>query len=229
LQKRIVVAIDGPAGAGKSTIARRVAERLGATYIDTGAMYRAVALWARESGVDWTDAQRLTELACQSQIAFEAGTRRVWLNGREVTGEIRSHEMSEGASKVSAVPGVRRALVAMQQAMGRDTSVVMEGRDIGTVVFPDADVKIFLDAASTERARRRCLDLKAAGAQFDERRILEDIESRDARDSTRSDSPLTKAVDAVVVDTSNLSIEEVEGTILDIVASRTHNGKEVSS
>ncbi len=229
MQKRIVVAIDGPAGAGKSTIARRVAERLGATYIDTGAMYRAVAWWARANGVDWADEAQLADLARRAEIRFEPGTRRIWLNGREITTEIRSHEISEGASKVSAVPGVRRALVALQQAMGRDASVVMEGRDIGTVVFPDAEVKIFLDAAPAERARRRCRDLEAAGTPFDERRVLEDIQRRDSRDSTRSDSPLTMASDAVAVDSTNLSIEEVEEKILTLISGRTHDGKEVSS
>ena len=137
--------------------------------------------------------------------------------------------MSEGASKVSAVPGVRRALVALQQAIGRDASVVMEGRDIGTVVFPDAEVKIYLDAAPGERARRRCRDLEAAGTPFDERQVLEDIRRRDVRDSTRADSPLTKAPDAFAVDTTNLSIEEVEEKILKLISSRTHDGKEVSS
>ena len=227
--KRIVVAIDGPAGAGKSTIARRLAERIGATYIDTGAMYRAVAWWARESGVSWEDEAALIGLSSRAEIRFEPGTRRIWLNGGEITDEIRTQEISEGASRVSAVPGVRRALVAMQQAMGRDGSVVMEGRDIGTVVFPRADVKIFLDAAPEERARRRCRDLEAAGTACDERQILEDIRRRDTRDSTRTDSPLTKSPDSFVLDTTNLSIDEVEERMVELICSRTHEGKEVNS
>ena len=227
-----VVAINGPAGAGKSTIARRVAERVGATYIDTGAMYRGVAWWARQSSIPWDDEARLAELASRAGFRFEPGSRRMWLNGREVTAEIRDHEISEGASKVSAVSGVRRALVALQQGMGSAGSVVMEGRDIGTVVFPDADVKIFLDAAPEERARRRCRDLEAAGTPCEFEQVLKDIVRRDERDSTRSDSPLVKAADAILLDSTSLTIEEVEERILGIIEGRRGDrrrdgGKEV--
>src|SRR5690242_8089203 len=143
--RRVVIAIDGPAGAGKSTVARRIAERLGFTYIDTGAMYRAVALWALGQGLDPEDPFRMEPLARAAEIRFEPGTRRVWLNDDEVTEAIRTPEVAQGASKVAVIPGVRRALVEKQRAMGERASVVMEGRDIGSVVFPQAEVKIFLD------------------------------------------------------------------------------------
>ena len=160
-QKRVVVAIDGPAGAGKSTIAKRLASRLGFTYIDTGAMYRAVALWALRQGVDPGDMHRMEQLAIAAEIELSPG--RIALNGEDVTDAIRTPEVSSGASKVAVIPGVRRAMVAKQREIGERTSVVMEGRDIGTVVFPNADVKIFLDADPEERVRRRCDEMRAKG------------------------------------------------------------------
>ncbi len=160
-EKNIVVAIDGPAGAGKSTVARRVAERLGFTYINTGAMYRAIALWALRLGTELSDMHRLEQLAREARLELSSGGNRVVLNGEDVTEEIRSPEVTEAASKVSAVPAVRRALLGLQRKIAEETSVVMEGRDIGSVVFPNAHVKIFLDADPVERARRRTLELKA--------------------------------------------------------------------
>jgi cytidylate kinase len=227
LGKRIVVAIDGPAGAGKSTIARRIADRLGFLYIDTGAMYRAVALWAIETGVAMNDMHRLEQLAVQARIEFMNGASTVFLNGRDVTDAVRQPEVSAAASKVAAAPGVRRALVSQQRAMSAMTSVVMEGRDIGSVVFPEADVKIFLDASTELRAQRRLSDLEASGESADPSEVARAMEERDRRDMTRAESPLVQAPDAVYLDTSGKSIEEVEEALLKIVRERTSNGKEL--
>jgi len=224
-QRRVVVAIDGPAGAGKSTIARRLAERLGFIYIDTGAMYRAVALWALRQGIDTRDMHRMEQLALAADIKL--GHSKILLNGEDVSEAIRSPEVSNGASRVAVLPGVRRALVAKQRAIGARSSVVMEGRDIGTVVFPDAAVKIFLDARPEERVRRRLLEEKAKGAAIDESALAKQMDERDRRDSTRTDAPLTQAPDAVYLDSSALNIEEVEEAILKIIRARVTNGKEI--
>ncbi len=226
--KTITIAIDGPAGAGKSTLARRLASRLGFLYIDTGAMYRAVALWARRLGVSWNDAHRLEQLARESRIELTP-EGKVLLNGEDVSTDIRDPEISEGASRVSAIPGVRRALVEKQQQMGRDSSVVMEGRDIGTVVFPNAEVKIYLDATPEERTRRRLKDLAARGAPAGFDQVLAEIQRRDQRDSTRADSPLCQAPDAIYLDSTGMNEDEVEQALLKIVRERTSNGKEVTS
>ena len=174
-RKRVVVAIDGPAGAGKSTIARRLAERLGFVYIDTGAMYRAVALWALRQKVDPGDMHRMEQLAVAAEIALAPG--RIQLNGEDVTEGIRAPEVSSGASKVAVIPGVRRAMVAKQRAMGERASVVMEGRDIGTVVFPHAEVKIFLDARPDERVRRRFEEGRAKGETISEEALAAQLPS----------------------------------------------------
>lgn len=226
--KTITIAIDGPAGAGKSTLARRLAERLGFLYIDTGAMYRAVALSARRLGIAWDDAPRLEMLARESRIELLSGGR-VLLNGEDISEAIREPEISEGASRVSAVAGVRRALVEKQQQMGREASVVMEGRDIGTVVFPGAEVKIYLDAKPEERTRRRLKDLAARGVRAEFAQVLGEIQRRDQRDSTRADSPLRQAPDAIYVDSTSMTEDEVEQALLKIVRDRTSNGKEVTS
>jgi cytidylate kinase len=228
-EKRVIVALDGPAGSGKSTIARRIAKRLGFTYINTGAIYRAVALWAMRLGVDLNDMHRLEQLAKQAKIELAANDGRVILNGEDVTEAIHDQRVSEAASKVSAVPGVRRALLALQRSMAERNSVVMEGRDIGSVVFPQAQVKIFLDADPQERARRRALELERQGQEADFETVSGELRERDDRDRLRSESPLVQAPDAELVDTTGLSLEQVEEAVLRVVRARISNGKEASA
>jgi len=221
LTKRITIAIDGPAGSGKSTVARRIAEKLGYLYIDTGAMYRAVALWALRRGVALSDMHRLEQLANEAAIEFAPDDGKVLLNGEDVSDFIRAPEVGDAASEVSRIPAVRRALVAKQREIGERSSVVMEGRDIGSVVFPDATVKIFLDAQPEVRAERR-----AAESDLPSELVAEKIRERDRRDQTRAHSPLMQAPDAVYVDTTGMSIQDVEAALLKIVRDRTSNGKE---
>jgi cytidylate kinase len=208
---RLIIGIDGPSGAGKSTVARALARRLGYTYIDTGAMYRAVALRAREKGLGVEDEEALSQLASSLAITFCTldGENRVLCNGQDITQAIRSPEISLLASDISKQQGVREALVRMQRAMGSRGGIVLEGRDIGTVVFPEADVKFYLDAQAEERARRRHHELVAKGveANFDE--TLRDVIRRDENDMGRSLSPLRKAKDAEVIDSTNLSVDQV--------------------
>jgi cytidylate kinase len=215
----VVVAIDGPAGAGKSTVAREVARRLEFVYIDTGAMYRAVAALSMRAGLPIDDDSGLTRLAQKAKFEFrtEEGAQRLFVDGEDFSVLVRTPEVTELSSPVSSVSGVRRALVQAQRAMAEGHSVVMEGRDVQTVIFPNAGVKVYLDADPQERARRRHAELaeKDVMVPFDE--VLEDIEERDVRDSTRDDSPLRAASDATVVDTTDLSVDQVVDRILDIV------------
>jgi CMP/dCMP kinase len=215
-----VIAIDGPAGAGKSTIARRLADRLGYVYIDSGAMYRAVALWAIRQNVDPDDAHRVEQLARAADIEL-LPLRTVRLNNEDVSVAIRVPEVSVAASRVAAIGAVRAALVAKQKLMADRANVVMEGRDIGTVVFPHARVKIFLDADPLERVRRR------AGEQPDVpmRQLAAQIAERDDRDRNRAESPLVQAPDAVYLDSTGLTAEQVEEEILKLVRARISNGK----
>lgn len=216
-----IIAIDGPAGAGKSTIARRVAARLGFTYIDTGAMYRALALWALRQNLDVSDMHRMEQLALAADIGLDSANALVFLNGENVTEQIRTAEVSEAASRIAAIPAVRREMVEKQRAIGASQNVVMEGRDIGTVVFPEANVKIFLDAHPGTRVSRR--HAQTGGGKSE---IAGEMEERDRRDATRPDSPLAQAPDAIYVDSTSLTIEEVEQEILRLVRARISNGKD---
>jgi cytidylate kinase len=220
----LIIAIDGPAGAGKSTVARAVARRLGYLFINTGAMYRAVAWKALQQGVSLEDTDRIGQLAGESliELAGDVDSMRVLIDGRDITDEIATPQISQAASVVSAIPTVRRALVARQQEMGRAGGVVMEGRDIGTQVFPNAEVKIYLDASADARAQRRFDEDLARGVavtSFDQ--MKSEIEERDHRDQTRADSPLTQAEDAVHIDSSAMTIDEVVERILEIAKSKS--------
>jgi cytidylate kinase len=226
--KRIIVAIDGPGGAGKSTLARRIAKKLGFLYINTGAMYRAIALWALRLEVQLSDMHRLEQLAKEAQIDLDAESGHIRLNGEDVTSAIADEKVSIAASQVSVVPGVRRALLRVQRGMAQETSVVMEGRDIGSVVFPKAQVKIYLDAQPEERARRRALELQQRGERVEMAEVAGELQQRDARDRQRAEAPLMQAPDADFVDTTGLSIDEVEEVILRLVRTRISNGKEAS-
>jgi CMP/dCMP kinase len=221
--KRLIIAIDGPVGSGKSTLARRVAALLGYVYIDTGAMYRSVALKAQRRGVPLDDGDKLAALAAKTRIDLRqqngqqdaqpdgasAGAQQVLLDGEDVTSLIRTPEVARAASKVAMQPGVRKVLVAEQRRAGEKGGVVMEGRDIGTVVFPDAQLKIFLTASPEVRAERRWLEHQQKGDSIDLAHTLEEVLQRDRRDRERPTSPLVRAKDAVVIDSTAMDAEEV--------------------
>jgi cytidylate kinase len=210
--KKLIIAIDGPVGSGKSTLARRVAQMLGYVYVDTGAMYRALALKALRRGLafDGND-ESLVLLARETRIDLraEGGSQRVFLDHEDVTTAIRTPEVSQAASRIAVNPGVRHVLVAEQRRAGEQGGVVMEGRDIGSVVFPDAQLKIFLTASPETRAERRWREHQQKGDTIDLRRTLEEIRERDRRDQGRTTSPLVRASDAVVVDSTAMEPEEV--------------------
>ncbi len=210
VEKKIKIAIDGPAASGKSTTAREVARRLGYTYIDSGAMYRAVTLKALRENVPVTDEKQVSRLAKQIDIRFGKSDRKtvIFMDGEDVSDAIRTPEIDKNISPVAANPGVRKILVQKQQALGRAGGVVMDGRDIGTVVFPDAELKIYLVASVEERARRRLKELQEKGQSLPLEEVIEDLRYRDARDMGREVGPLKKADDAVEIDTTHLSIPE---------------------
>lgn len=225
MNRKLIIAIDGPAGAGKSSVARKLARQLDYLFINTGAMYRAVAWKAQQSGIPLDDVERIGRLARESRIELTGpvDSTRVLVDGEDITESITSPQVSQAASVVSAIPAVRRALVARQQQMGNEGGVVMEGRDIGTMVFPDADIKIYLDASSEARSRRRFDEDTARGiAVASIERMRSEIEERDLRDKSRDDSPLLQAEDAIYIDSSGLSIEEVVVRILGAVSSKVN-------
>jgi len=212
----LIIAIDGPSGAGKSTLAKKLAADLGFIYLDTGAMYRALALKILRQGVDLADDQKLAELVNSTSVDLQCDRAEleVLLDGKNVASEIRTPAVSQMASKASALKLVRERMLELQRRLGERGSVVAEGRDIGTVVFPDAQVKIFLSASAAERARRRCAELRAAGQPVDLDVTLREIEERDQRDSERALAPLRKADDALVIDSSNSTADEVAACVL---------------
>lgn len=218
----IVIAIDGPGGAGKSTVSRGLAARLGFSYVDTGAMYRVIGVLAAERDIALDDDAALAQLCDGTRIEFiegDAGSR-VEANGRDLTAAIRTPAAAQDASRYSTVPAVRERLVAQQRAIGAERDVVMEGRDIGTVVFPNALLKVYLDAAPLERARRRATEMDGDVSSEEIDAMARDIAARDARDRTRAHSPLQPADDAVVMDSTDLSIDEVIDAMLALVQQR---------
>lgn len=217
------IAVDGPSGAGKSTLAKMLAERLGFLYVDTGAIYRTVGLYAFHKGVEPTDPAAVTALLAQITVDLkhgEDGLQHMYLDGEDVTQAIRRHEISHYASAVSAIPAVRAFLLQMQRELALRQNVIMDGRDIGTVVLPGADVKIFLTASAEDRARRRHAELLERGQDCDYATILADMTQRDENDSSRAAAPLKRAADAVLVDTTGNSLEESFQRLLAVVKER---------
>lgn len=226
MTNELQVAIDGPASAGKSTVAKKVAKRFGYVYCDTGAMYRSVTLAALQHGISMDEIARIIELAKAITISFQPGDpeQRVFIDGQEVTAAIRSNEVAENVSAVAAIPEVRAEMVQEQRKIARAGAIVMDGRDIGTTVLPDAPVKIFLVASAHERARRRFEENQAKGiATSTLEELQKAIELRDQKDSTRKVSPLTKAKDAIEIDSTHLSIDEVVDEISKIIEKKRNN------
>lgn len=215
----MIIAIDGPAASGKSTTAKKAAKRLGFFYLDTGAMYRAVTLSVLEQGIDISDPVAVKSLLEKTAIDLKDtnGNLKVLLNGKDVSKSIRSSGVTGNVSAVSAVPAVRKAMVRLQRQLALKRNCVVEGRDIGTVVFPDADLKFFIEADPETRARRRQKDLRELGETTALDDLVKEIIERDRKDSTREDSPLVKAEDAIVIDTSNLSVDEQVAVIVNAV------------
>lgn len=210
------VAIDGPAGAGKSTIAKLVAKEKGYVYVDTGAMYRGLAIHFLENGIEAEEKEKIAE-ACKDAdvtIRYEDGQQQVYLNGKNITAKLREEAVGNMASKSSAIPEVRAKLLELQRELARKEDVIMDGRDIGTCVLPDADVKVFLTASVETRAKRRYDELVEKGVACDLEEIARDIAERDERDSTREIAPLKQAEDAVLVDSSHMTVEEVVAAIV---------------
>ena len=225
LDTHITVAIDGPSGAGKSTIARAAARRFGLIYVDTGAIYRTVGLACERAGADCSDTAAVQALLPELKIelAYDAaGEQRMLLNGEDVSDTIRLPEVSLLASRVSALPVVRAFLLDMQRSLARTHSVVMDGRDIGTVILPDAQVKIFLTASAEKRAARRCLELREKGQEVTHEQVLADMIARDRQDENRAQAPLRQAEDAVRVDTSTLDLAQSIEAVLRVIRDKLH-------
>lgn len=216
------IAIDGPAGAGKSTISKFVATEMGFLYIDTGAMYRAIGYKALKNNIELDNDKMLDAMAKESNVELKITDhgQSIYIDGEDVTGKIRTPEVSMAASKVSAVGGVRRTLVDLQRKIAGSNNVIMDGRDIGTVVLPDAEIKIFLTASAEDRAMRRYLELKEKGMETSYQEVLEDMQTRDYQDSHRAESPLRAADDATVIDTSGQTLGESVQLIVDFIKSR---------
>jgi len=222
---RIIIAIDGHASSGKSTLAKRLAEALQYSYVDTGAMYRAVALFFKQHDIDFNNPDAVKNAMAEIDIRFknEGGSNRLYLNDKNVDEAIRSMGISEIVSDVAKIPYVRKIVVAQQQAMGKDKGIVMDGRDIGTVVFPEAELKIFLTADGAERARRRSLELEESGQVVQFQEVLENLQQRDFIDSTRAESPLRIAEGAICIDSTALDREALFQKALQLVKERTKN------
>lgn len=219
MKKQIKIAIDGPAGAGKSTIAKAVAQSLGIFYVDTGAMYRAIALKTLRSEIPIEDEEKVGQLAEKAEIVLEHSTaRRVFCDGEDITTAIRNPEVSRAVSKIAAYPQVRDRLVQLQRQEAGRGAVIMDGRDIGTVVLPDADLKIFLTASPEERAYRRWLELRNSGKELSLQEVQEDMAVRDKQDSERAVAPLVPAADALILDTTGLSVQEIVDQIIHLTA-----------
>lgn len=229
--KKLIIAIDGPVGSGKSTVARRVAELLGYVYVDTGAMYRALALKAQRNSISLDAEDRLAQMAGETHIDLrsEGGAQNILLDGEDVSAAIRSPEVAQASSKIAVIPGVRRVLVAEQRRAGQLGGVVMEGRDIGTIVFPDADLKIYLTASVEVRAQRRWREHQHKGDAVDLARTIEEVRERDRRDVEREHSPLTRAPDAVLVDSTAMEADEVARLVVLLAKEKTNPGTSAGS
>ncbi len=225
--KKIVIAIDGHAGCGKSTTARLVASKINYLFVDSGAMYRAITLYVLQNEISTDDTNQIIKSLENITLSFEINpeTRKneILLNGKNVEGEIRGLRVSNNVSKISAIKEVRSFLVKQQQELGKQKGIIMDGRDIGTVVFPNAEVKIFMTASIEARAARRIEELKNKGESFNEEDIIKNLEQRDHLDSTRKESPLKQADDAIVIDTSQLTIDEQVDKVIDLVETKTES------
>jgi cytidylate kinase len=220
--KAIRIAIDGPASSGKGTVARSVAQELGCAYVDSGAMFRAVALWAEETNVPCDDGAALAEMieALCFDFSWGDGSFRIHVNGRDVSDDIRTERVGTKASDVAVLPAVREALLGRQRELGRGIALVMDGRDIGTVVLPSAEVKVFLDASVEVRAERRFQELRSRGLPATLKGVLKEVSARDTQDSTRASAPLRRASDAVYIDTSGMTAEEAVRIIVELAKSK---------